>query len=63
VNSEVTVRLEGLDQLENPITSSGIEPAVFWLEAQHVVLCQIKAFRNDVYIYVGAHLSDCTASV
>jgi hypothetical protein len=28
------VRLEGLDQLNNAMTSSEIEPATFWLEAQ-----------------------------
>jgi hypothetical protein len=28
------VRLEGLDQLKNPMTSSGIEPATFWLVAE-----------------------------
>jgi hypothetical protein len=28
------VRLEGLGQLKNPMTSSGIEPATFRLEAQ-----------------------------
>jgi hypothetical protein len=28
------VRLEGLDQLKNPMTSSGMEPAIFWLVAQ-----------------------------
>jgi hypothetical protein len=25
-----TLRLEGLGQLKNPMTSSGIEPATFW---------------------------------
>jgi hypothetical protein len=28
-----TVRLEGLGHLKNPMTSSGIEPATFWLVA------------------------------
>jgi hypothetical protein len=28
------VRLEGLGQLKNPMTSSGIEPATFWLVAE-----------------------------
>jgi hypothetical protein len=28
------VQLEGLGQLKNPETSSGIEPATFWLAAQ-----------------------------
>jgi hypothetical protein len=32
-NPRVTVRLEGLGQLQNPITSSGIEPATFRLAA------------------------------
>jgi hypothetical protein len=31
--SRVLVRLEGLGQLKNPMTSSGIEPATFWLVA------------------------------
>jgi hypothetical protein len=34
VNSGATVRLEGLDQLKNPMTSSGIEPMTFLLEVQ-----------------------------
>jgi hypothetical protein len=33
VNPTVTVRLEGLGQLKNRITSSGIEPAIFRLVA------------------------------
>jgi hypothetical protein len=28
------MRLEGLGKLKNPITSSGIEPATFWLVGQ-----------------------------
>jgi hypothetical protein len=33
VDPRVVVRLEGLDQLKRPITSSGIEPATFRLVA------------------------------
>jgi hypothetical protein len=33
VDSRATVRLEGLAQLKNPVTSSGIEPATFRLVA------------------------------
>jgi hypothetical protein len=33
VNPRVIVRLEGLGQLKNPITSSGIELVTFWLVA------------------------------
>jgi hypothetical protein len=28
------MQLKGLSQLKNPMTSSGIEPATFWLVAQ-----------------------------
>jgi hypothetical protein len=31
VDSRAMMRLEGLGQLKNPVTSSGIEPATFWL--------------------------------
>jgi hypothetical protein len=31
---EVIVPLEGLDQLENAVTSSGIQPATLWLLAK-----------------------------
>jgi hypothetical protein len=31
VDTRAIVRLEGLDQLKNPMASSGIEPATFWL--------------------------------
>jgi hypothetical protein len=31
VNPRVIVWLEGLGQLKSPMTSSGIEPATFWL--------------------------------
>jgi hypothetical protein len=34
VDPRVIVPLEGLDQLKNPMTSSGIEPAIFWLVTQ-----------------------------
>jgi hypothetical protein len=34
IEAETIVRLEGLDQLKNPMTSSGIEPSAFWLVAQ-----------------------------
>jgi hypothetical protein len=27
------MRLEGLGKLKNPVISSGIEPAIFWLAA------------------------------
>jgi hypothetical protein len=30
----MVVGLEGLGQLKNPMTSSGIEPATFWLVTQ-----------------------------
>jgi hypothetical protein len=33
VDPRATVRLEGLGQLKNPMTSSGMEPATFWLVA------------------------------
>jgi hypothetical protein len=33
VDPRATVWLEGLSQLKNPMTSSGIEPATFWLVA------------------------------
>jgi hypothetical protein len=34
VDSNAIVRLEGLGQLKNPMALSGIEPAIFRLEAQ-----------------------------
>jgi hypothetical protein len=33
VDPRAIVRLDGLGQLENPMTSSGIKPATFWLVA------------------------------
>jgi hypothetical protein len=42
------VRLEGLGQLKNPITSLGIEPAIFWLVAQ--CLNQLR-YRVRSHIY------------
>jgi hypothetical protein len=33
VDPGAIVRLEGLGQLKNPMTSSGIKPATFWLVA------------------------------
>jgi hypothetical protein len=37
------VRLEGLDQLKYPVTSSGIEPVNFRLEAQSLNLLRYRA--------------------
>jgi hypothetical protein len=48
------VRLEGLDQLKNPINSSGIEPATFRLVAQclnqlrYLVLVRKRAMHLNI---------------
>jgi hypothetical protein len=33
VDPRVIVRREALGKLKNPVTSSGIEPVIFWIEA------------------------------
>jgi hypothetical protein len=46
------VPLEGLGQLKNPMTSSGFEPAAFWLVKNYVIigLCLIKIILILCYI-------------
>jgi hypothetical protein len=42
------VRLEGLGQLKNPTTSSGIEPATFWFVALCLNQLRYRVFRAGV---------------
>jgi hypothetical protein len=53
-----TVRLEGLGQLKNRMTSSGIEPATFWLAAQSLNQLRYQGNLNE-YKYQLPHIRDC----
>jgi hypothetical protein len=48
VDSRAIMRLEGLDQLKNQITSSGIEPATFRLVAQCLKQLRYCVLQIDV---------------
>jgi hypothetical protein len=47
------VRLEGLDQLKNPMTSSGFEPATFRLVAQFP---RYRVLQHYVILYALSNL-------
>jgi hypothetical protein len=53
------VRLEGLGQFKNPMTSTGIEPAAFWLAASCPTLCHVK--KNTAHLlYELGYVILCT---
>jgi hypothetical protein len=52
VDSEVIVRLEGLVQLRNPMSSSGIEPVTFRLTAQCLNQLRYRLPPTDVLTFI-----------
>jgi hypothetical protein len=42
------MRLERLDQLKNPVTSSGFDPATFQLVAERLNQLRYRVHRTDV---------------
>jgi hypothetical protein len=51
VNPRVIVRLEGLGQLKNPITSSGIETATFYFKFWLFLMIEIP-FKNIWHVFI-----------
>jgi hypothetical protein len=49
IDPRVIVCLEGLCQLQNPVTRSGIEPVTFWLEFP---FCFLMSSVSDIIRYV-----------
>jgi hypothetical protein len=45
------MRLEGSGQLKNPMTSSGIEPATFWLVGQCLNQLRYRVPRYHEMVY------------
>jgi hypothetical protein len=52
VDPRAIVRLEGLGQLKNPMTSLGIEPVTFWLLALSVRVQGITSQKAVIFISV-----------
>jgi hypothetical protein len=59
---EAIVRLEGLGQLKNPSTSSGIETATFRLVAQRHLVHDNDISLTEPYVQVLIQPSYCTAN-
>jgi hypothetical protein len=51
VRGGVDPKLDGLGQLKNPMTSSGIEPATFWLVAYLLNQLCYRVNQNDLCIF------------
>jgi hypothetical protein len=65
VDPRVTVRLEGLGQLKNPIISSGIEPTTYadiyeWMQKKRRMLLFSLIFSVRIYSSLNGHIESYT---